>query len=153
MNRYAKHESLMMKCDVKLLPDTPIERELERVLSSYFSDSVIKDLGSLGGTLSINITTNSRKKEKGLQTNDNFVTFLKSFSGDERELRDRLEPLSTRQLNDIARQLKIPVRSGSNATELIGALVSYATSSRRWTGISGTPPLSHNRGGGSAVAE
>src|SRR5712671_6114392 len=112
----ARHEALSAKCDVKLLPATPLDPELERVLRSYFSGSVVEDLASLGGTLSINVAT-AKSKKKEVPINNNFIAFLKSFRGDERELRDRVEPLSTGQLANIARQLKIPVRSGSPAPE------------------------------------
>lgn len=145
-----RHESVSAKCDLKLPPSTALEPELNRLLRLYFSGELVEELTSLGGVLSINIsTTGNRKKEATVS--DTFINFLKTFSGDERELRDQLDPLSTRQLAFIARQFKIPVRSKTSAPELLRSIVSYVLSSRKWTGISGSAPTTPGRGGGMAA--
>jgi len=124
----------------ELRNNIPLEPEIEKLLRLYFSESVVQELTSLGGVLSINVVPAKPKKNKESPIDNKFVEFLKSFQGKERELRDRLDPLSTGQLANIARQLKIPTRSRTNSSELIDAIVSYALSSRKWTGISGTQP-------------
>jgi hypothetical protein len=147
------NNSLIARCDVKFLPETRLEPELESVLRSYFSESLIKTLESVGGTISINLLFSTQKKPKEVSLDNKFVEFLQSFSGDERELRDRLEPLSTGKLTNLTRQLKIPVRSNATASERVTAIVSYILSSKKWTGISGKSPASHSGHGGSAAAE
>jgi hypothetical protein len=130
------------RCELKISPQTQLKPELESVLRSYFSESVINDFRVAGGTVSINLALGSKRRAKESLTDNKFVEFLKSFRGDERELRDRLEPLSTSMLANITRQLKIPVRSNATASERVNAIVSYVLSSKKWTGISGAPPSS-----------
>jgi hypothetical protein len=145
----ARHESLSAKCDLTLPPATPLDPELDSLLRSYFSGSLIEELTTVGGTLSINVAT-AKNKRKDASIDSSFISFLTTFKGDERELKDRLEPLSTRQLANIARHLKVPVRSKSNASELMRGIVSAVLSSHRWKAISGSS-APENRGGGAAA--
>jgi hypothetical protein len=138
------NNALTARCDIKFSPQDRLKPDLEGVLRTYFSESVVKDLEATGGTVSINLALGSQKKPKESAVDARFIEFLRSFSGDERELRDRLEPLSTGKLANLTRHLHIPVRSNAAGSERVNAIVSYVLSSKKWTGISGKPPTGRN---------
>jgi hypothetical protein len=113
---------------------------MDHVLRSFFSGSLVDALQKSGGNLSISIVAGAGKRKKDDKIDESFVKYLGSFDGDEKELRERLEPLLTRQLFGIAKRLKIPLRSGAASSELVNGIVSFVLSSKKWTGISGKSP-------------
>jgi hypothetical protein len=136
----ANYNSLTAKCDLKLSPESTLDPEMDHVLRSFFSGSLVDALQKSGGNLSISIVAGAGKRKKDDKIDESFVKYLGSFDGDEKELRERLEPLLTRQLFGIAKRLKIPLRSGAASSELVNGIVSFVLSSKKWTGISGKSP-------------
>jgi len=130
---------------LEFVPGTILEPKLRELLLTYFTITVLEKLERIGGRITFTLRPGPRKARREIQEiESDFISFIKNFQGDERELRVRLEPLRVKQLRGLAKEFKIPVKSKSTAAELIGGLVSYITASKKWTNISGIPPKSNS---------
>lgn len=126
---------------IELAPFAQIEPRLRDFLLNYFPAELVDKVFQSGGRLTISLRAGPKKVRRREDLDiAAFVTYLRNFNGNERELRERLEPLMTKQLRGLAREFKIPIKSKVSTADLISGLVSYVTSSKKWTSISGVSP-------------
>ena len=130
----------MLKHEIFHTAGKPTPEKLKKLLLDYFSEEEIVRLERLGGRILISLASpyNARKKKKIAKTeiNNKFVNKLQKFHDKPSELHTILDILSVKQLRELGKFIKHPLRTKSTRQELLDELVAHFYGEEVWRRIS-----------------
>jgi IS30 family transposase len=121
---------------------TRLPDELRHLLQARFTPEDLQKLERLGGRVTVSIASPYRASRSGkdaaVQLDDGFYQQLREVSASADDLQQMLQPLTVKQLREVAERLGQPVRSGATAGEIRAGLIRALQSRTIWKAISGS---------------
>jgi hypothetical protein len=128
----------MPKRELTIVPGRTISENLRRIIQEAFESGVLDSLELKGGRITIQVSVGPKKKARlAPKFDQRYIEYIRTFSGDEIELRQRLETLPVQHLKLIARELGLPLRSNATSQEMLSEILGSAVAGKRWGQISG----------------
>ena len=106
------------------------DKEIIPFLLKYFSTKDIEKLERFGGRIQISITAPFKviDKKKPVKIDENFKNKLISKKDDIKALERLLEPLTVKQMVEICKSFKVPVKSKPRVHEIRNTIISFLQS-------------------------
>lgn len=119
-----------------------LETDLKEYLLQYFEHKDLQRLELHGGRILISLTApySNRKGRDGntIKVNNKFIEELDKIKNSKKDLTKELDLLTVKQLREICKLIKIPIRSSASAFEIRSEIINHFQAEKLWFGISGT---------------
>ena len=128
----------MPKVEILHSETTQVPTELKEILQKHFPEVLIRKLERLGGRIVISVTSpfdKDKKKKSEIVIDENFVKDLNFLLPRTSEIQNELSKLSVRQLRQLAKLMKQPLRSNATSLEIRSELLGNLTSEEFWKKI------------------
>lgn len=115
----------------------PVTDEIKEIVDKYFEAKEIEKLERLGGRILISISSPYRRKsQRKPVVNKQFVKSLISKKSNTDILLEMLDDLSSKQLKEICKMIKQPVKSNSTIESLKKEIIRNIQAESMWESIS-----------------
>jgi len=115
----------------------PVTDEIKEIVDKYFEAKEIEKLERLGGRILISISSPYRRKsQKKIVVDEQFVKSLISKKSNTSILMEMLDDLFSKQLKEICKIIKQPVKSNSTIESLKKEIIRNIQAESIWKSIS-----------------